>query len=90
MTKDSTRIIVVEDNVVYWEFVCNLLAKEGFRTEKAFHLSRAKKLLQQASDEDIVVSDLCLLASMYQLVALNTQGEQKFIFHQIRIYDIQK
>ena len=37
-----------------------------------------------------MVSDLCLLASMYQLVALNTQGEQKFIFHQIRIYDIQK
>lgn len=35
-----------------------------------------------------MVSDLCLLASMYQLVALNTQGEQKFIFHQIRIYDI--
>ena len=60
MTKDSTRIIVVEDNVVYCEFVCNLLAKEGFRTEKAFHLSRAKKLLQQASDEDIVVSDLRL------------------------------
>ena len=30
-----------------------------------------------------MVSDLCLLASMYQLVALNTQGEQKFIFHQI-------
>lgn len=27
-----------------------------------------------------MVSDLCLLASMYQLVALNTQGEQKFIF----------
>ena len=27
-----------------------------------------------------MVSDLCLLASMYQLVALNTQGEQKLFF----------
>lgn len=29
---DKTRIIVVEDNIVYCEFVCNLLAREGFRT----------------------------------------------------------
>ena len=55
---DKTRIIVVEDNIVYCEFVCNLLAREGFRTVQAYHLSTAKKLLQQASDGDIVVSDL--------------------------------
>ena len=29
---DKTKIIVVEDNIVYCEFVCNLLAREGFRT----------------------------------------------------------
>ena len=46
---DKTRIIVVEDNIVYCEFVCNLLAREGFRTVQAYHLSTAKKLLQQAS-----------------------------------------
>ena len=57
---DKTRIIVVEDNIVYCEFVCNLLAREGFRTMQAYHLSTAKKLLQQASDGDIVVSDLRL------------------------------
>ena len=57
---DKTKIIVVEDNIVYCEFVCNLLAREGFRTVQAFHLSTAKKLLQQASDNDIVVSDLRL------------------------------
>ena len=33
---------------------------EGFRTVQAYHLSTAKKLLQQASDGDIVVSDLRL------------------------------
>mgnify|MGYP000777763339 FL=1 len=57
---DKTRIIVVEDNIVYCEFVCNLLAREGFRTVQAYHLSTAKKLLQQASDGDIVVPDLRL------------------------------
>lgn len=57
---DKTKIIVVEDNIVYCEFVCNLLAREGFRIVQAFHLSTAKKLLQQATVEDIIVSDLCL------------------------------
>ena len=57
---DKTKTIVVEDNIVYCEFVCNLLAREGFHTVQAFHLSTAKKYLQQAADGDIVVSDLCL------------------------------
>ncbi|MGN0083703.1 MAG: sigma-54-dependent Fis family transcriptional regulator, partial [Bacteroides fragilis] len=46
---DKTKIIVVEDNIVYCEFVCNLLVREGFRTVQAFHLSTAKKYLQQAA-----------------------------------------
>lgn len=57
---DKTKIIVVEDNIVYCQFVCNLLAREGFRTEQAFRLSTAKKLLQQATENDIIVSDLRL------------------------------
>ncbi len=57
---DKTKIIVVEDNIVYCQFVCNLLAREGFRTEQAFCLSTAKKLLQQATENDIIVSDLRL------------------------------
>ena len=60
MIMDKTKIIVVEDNIVYCEFVCNLLVREGFRTVQAFHLSTAKKLLQQATEEDIIVSDLRL------------------------------
>ena len=56
----NTKIIVVEDNIVYCEFVCNLLAQEGYSTVKAYHLSTAKKHLQQATDDDIVVSDLRL------------------------------
>ena len=57
---NKTKVIVVEDNIVYCEFVCNLLAREGFRTVQAFHLSTAKKLLQQATENDIIVSDLRL------------------------------
>lgn len=57
---DKTKIIVVEDNIVYCEFVCNLLVREGFRPVQAFHLSTAKKQLQQATEEDIIVSDLRL------------------------------
>ena len=55
---DKTKIIVVDDNLVYCQLVCNLLEREGFSTVQAYHLSGAKKLLQQAEDEDIVVSDL--------------------------------
>ena len=29
---DKTTIIVVEDNIVYCELVCNMLAREGYRT----------------------------------------------------------
>ena len=28
---DKTKIIVVEDNIVYCEFVCNLLARAAYR-----------------------------------------------------------
>lgn len=57
---DKTRIIVVEDNIVYCQYVCNLLMREGYSTVQAYHLSTAKKHLQQATDDDIVVSDLRL------------------------------
>ena len=60
MVKDKITVIVVEDNIVYCEFVCNLLAREGFRTVQAYRLAAARKLLQQASDGDIVLSDLRL------------------------------
>ena len=57
---DKTRIIVVEDNIVYCEYVCNILKREGYNTVQAYHLSTAKKHLQQATDDDIIVSDLRL------------------------------
>ena len=76
---DNTKIIVVEDNIVYCEFVCNLLARKGFRTVQAFHLSTAKKYLQQAADGDIVVSDL--RRQRYRPAALDAQGGQDAAVH---------
>lgn len=79
---DNTKIIVVEDNIVYCEFVCNLLARKGFRTVQAFHLSTAKKYLQQAADGDIVVSDLRLPdGNGIDLFALDAQGGQDATVH---------
>ena len=46
---NKTKIIVVEDNIVYCEYVCNMLSREGYRNMKAYHLSTAKKHLQQLS-----------------------------------------
>ena len=65
---DKTKIIVVEDNIVYCEFVCNLLAREKFRTVQAFHLSTAKKLLQQAADGDIVAASVNNEVTLKRLV----------------------
>lgn len=60
MVKNKTTVIVVEDNIVYCEFICNMLVREGFHTVQAYRLATARKLLQQASDGDIVLSDLRL------------------------------
>ena len=54
------KVIVVEDNPVYNDYVCNLLKKDGFDTVQAYRLSAAKKLLAEAEDEDIVLADLRL------------------------------
>ena len=54
------KIYVIEDNPVYNEFVCNLLKKEGIRTEQAYYLNTAKKLLTKIGDEDMVLADLRL------------------------------
>ena len=32
---DKTKIIVVEDNIVYCEYVCNMLSREGYQIGRA-------------------------------------------------------
>lgn len=54
------KVIVVEDNPVYNDYICNLLKKGGFDTAQAYRLSTAKKLLMKAGEEYIVLADLRL------------------------------
>ena len=54
------KVYVIEDNPVYNDYVCNLLKKEGFNTEQAYHLSTARKLLAKIGEDDIVLADLRL------------------------------
>lgn len=54
------KVIVIEDNPIYNDYVCNLLKKGGFDTVQAYRLSAAKKLLAKAEDDDIVLADLRL------------------------------
>lgn len=54
------KVIVIEDNPIYNDYVCNLLKKGGFDTMQAYQLSAAKKLLLKAGEDDIVLSDLRL------------------------------
>lgn len=54
------KVIVIEDNPVYNDYVCNLLKKGGFDTVQAYRLSAAKKLLLKAEEDDIVLADLRL------------------------------
>lgn len=54
------KIIVIEDNLVYRKYVCNLLEREGIPTETGSTLASARKLLLKAEGDDMVLTDLRL------------------------------
>lgn len=54
------RIIVIEDNIVFSDYVCGLLRKQGFRTSAASDCANARKLLATVQDDDIILADLRL------------------------------
>ena len=54
------RIIVVEDNIIYSDFVCRLLESKGFRSASASTCNGARKLFAKMQEDDIVLSDLRL------------------------------
>lgn len=54
------RIIVVEDNIIYSDFVCRLLESKGFRSASASTCNGARKLFVGMQEDDIVLSDLRL------------------------------
>ena len=54
------KIIVLEDNTLFAEVVCRWLQREGWKTECVTNISRAKKLMEKADTDDIVLADLRL------------------------------
>ena len=55
-----SKIIVLEDNILFAEVVCRWLQHEGWQTETVTNISRAKKLMEKADSNDIVLADLRL------------------------------
>lgn len=54
------RIIVVENNIIYSDFVCRLLESKGFQSVSASTCNGARKLFAGMQEDDIVLSDLRL------------------------------
>lgn len=54
------KIIVLEDNTLFSEIVCRWLQREGWKSETVTNISRAKKLMEKADTDDIVLADLRL------------------------------
>ena len=54
------KIIVLEDNTLFAEVVCRWLQREGWKTECVTNILRAKKLMEKANTDDIVLADLRL------------------------------
>ena len=52
------KVIVIDDNPVYCDYVANLLAKSGVPAEKLYSLQAAKRALLKTEPDDIILSDL--------------------------------
>lgn len=54
------RIIVIEDNLVFADYVCRLLASKGFKSETTSTFNGARKLFAKMQEDDIVLADMRL------------------------------
>ncbi len=54
------RVIIVEDNAIYSDFVCRLLRSKGFQTVSTSTCHGARKLFANMRMDDVVLSDLRL------------------------------
>ena len=52
------KVIIIEDNPVYCDYVGNLLAKSGVPSKKYYSLQAARKALLNVEPDDIILSDL--------------------------------
>ena len=49
------RIIVVEDNIIYSDFVCRLLENKGYQSVATSTCNGARKLFAKMQEDDIVL-----------------------------------
>ena len=54
------RIIVIEDNIIYSDFVCRLLESKGYPSVSTSTCNGARKLFAGMQEDDIVLADLSL------------------------------
>mgnify|MGYP003213335583 CR=1 FL=1 len=55
------RVIVVEDNVLFCNYICNFLQKADLDTVRTYRLAQAKKFIgTSVREDDIVLADLRL------------------------------
>ena len=54
------RIIVIEDNTIFADYVCRLLATKGFQSISTFNCNGARKLFAKMQEDDIVLADMRL------------------------------
>ena len=59
-TKMTGRVIVIEDNIIYSDFVCRLLESKGFNCVATSTCNNARKLFSKMQEDDIVLADLRL------------------------------
>ena len=54
------RVIVIEDNHIFADYVCRLLASKGFQSVSTFDCNGARKLFAKMQEDDIVLADMRL------------------------------
>ena len=54
------RVIVIEDNPIFADYVCRLLASKGFQSVSTFNCNGARKLFAKMQKDDIVLADMRL------------------------------
>ena len=54
------RVIVIEDNPIFADYVCRLLASKGFQSISTFNCNGARKLFAKMQEDDIVLADMRL------------------------------
>ncbi len=54
------RVIVIEDNPIFADYVCRLLASKGSQSISTFNCNGARKLFVKMQEDDIVLADMRL------------------------------